>query len=167
MARCAYCEHEVHTAGDGECEQPIQHGPHRFHRCLCLARPGASTTCPPQMDCQGGTLGYADIWYLQRGSSVRGKDSKLIRPTVLLTPPPAPRRRLTELEHDAAWHAVEGTACEEGADPGTVLAAVLRALNIDPPEVDEMAASLRRDGFGDDEITEILARTTAAEGAGA
>ncbi|MFF6940430.1 hypothetical protein [Streptomyces lavendulae] len=47
---------------------------------------------------------------------------------------PAPgRRRLTELEHDAAWHAIEGTAGEPGADPGTVLAAVLRALDIDPP----------------------------------
>lgn len=43
------------------------------------------------------------------------------------------RRRLTELEHDAAWHAIEGTAGEEGADPGTVLNAVLRALDIDPP----------------------------------
>ncbi|GAA1779463.1 hypothetical protein [Luedemannella helvata] len=46
---------------------------------------------------------------------------------------PAPRRRLTELEHTAAWHAIEGTAAEEGADPDTVLNAVLRALNIDPP----------------------------------
>ncbi|MEU4947686.1 hypothetical protein [Streptomyces lavendulae] len=46
---------------------------------------------------------------------------------------PAPRRRLTELEHTAAWHAIEGTAGEPGADPGTVLAAVLRALDIDPP----------------------------------
>ncbi|MFJ3173770.1 hypothetical protein ACIPJK_23725 [Streptomyces roseus] len=81
---------------------------------------------------------------------------------------PAPaRRRLTELEHTAAWHAIEGAAGEEGADPGTVLAAVLRALNIDPPEVDEMAASLHRDGFGDHEIAEILARPRAAEGAGA
>ncbi|MEU6756946.1 hypothetical protein [Streptomyces sp. NPDC046685] len=43
------------------------------------------------------------------------------------------RRQLTELEHDAAWHAIEGTATEEGADPGTVLNAVLRALDIDPP----------------------------------
>jgi hypothetical protein len=44
------------------------------------------------------------------------------------------RRQLTEPEHDAAWHAIEGTAAEDGADPGTVLAAVLRALNIDPPQ---------------------------------
>ncbi|MFJ8016202.1 hypothetical protein [Streptomyces sp. NPDC096339] len=53
---------------------------------------------------------------------------------------PAPRRRLTELEHDAAWHAIEGTAGEDGADPGTVLAAVLRALGIDPPAVEEAGA---------------------------
>jgi hypothetical protein len=84
-----------------------------------------------------------------------------------MTATPVPRRRLTELEHDAAWHAIEGTASEEGADPDTVLNAVLRALDIDPPEVDEMAASLRRDGFGDDEIVEILARPRAAAGAGA
>lgn len=49
------------------------------------------------------------------------------------------RRRLTEGEHDAAWHAIEGAAGEDGADPGTVLAAVLRALGIDPPG----AAALR------------------------
>jgi len=48
-------------------------------------------------------------------------------------PSPAPRRRLTKDEHDAAWHAIEGTAAEEGADPDTVLNAVLAALGIDPP----------------------------------
>jgi hypothetical protein len=47
--------------------------------------------------------------------------------------PPALRRRLTELEHTAAWHAIEGAAGEDDADPGTVLNAVLRALDIDPP----------------------------------
>jgi hypothetical protein len=46
---------------------------------------------------------------------------------------PEPRRRLTELEHTAAWHAIEGTAGEDGADPDTVLNAVLHALDIDPP----------------------------------
>lgn len=66
------------------------------------------------------------------------------------------RRVLTSAEHDRAWHAIEGAAGEEGADPGTVLAAVLAALNIDAP--DEMAESLRRDGFGDDEIADILSR---------
>ncbi|MFD9569953.1 hypothetical protein ACFWBI_08925 [Streptomyces sp. NPDC059982] len=45
-------------------------------------------------------------------------------------------RRLTELEHTAAWHAIEGAVGEDGADPGTVLAAVLRALGIDPPAPD-------------------------------
>lgn len=49
--------------------------------------------------------------------------------------PPATRRRLTAAEHDAAWHAIEGTAAEEGADPDTVLNAVLAALGIDPPAV--------------------------------
>lgn len=48
-------------------------------------------------------------------------------------PAPAPRRRLTKDERDAAWHAIEGTAAEEGADPDTVLNAVLAALDIDPP----------------------------------
>jgi hypothetical protein len=68
-----------------------------------------------------------------------------------------PRRILTPAEHSAAWHAIEGTAGEPDADPGTVLNAVLAALNIDPPtREDEMAASLRRDGFGDDEIAQML-----------
>ncbi|MFF4644932.1 hypothetical protein [Streptomyces sp. NPDC001389] len=66
------------------------------------------------------------------------------------------RRRLTELEHDRAWHAIEGLNWEAGPDPDTVLNAVLAALGIDPPGMDEMAASLRRDDFGDDEIAEIL-----------
>jgi hypothetical protein len=51
------------------------------------------------------------------------------------------RRRLTELEHDRAWHAIEGTASEDGADPGTVLAAVLHALGIDPPRGAEEAGA--------------------------
>lgn len=49
-----------------------------------------------------------------------------------LAPPPA-RHVLTESEHDRAWHAIEGSAGEEDADPGTVLAAVLRALRIEEP----------------------------------
>ncbi|MBT2467808.1 hypothetical protein J7E97_07960 [Streptomyces sp. ISL-66] len=48
-----------------------------------------------------------------------------------------PHRRLTELEHHAAWHAIEGAAGEEGADPDTVLNAVLAALDIDPPAAPE------------------------------
>jgi len=39
-------------------------------------------------------------------------------------------RALTASEYDAAWHAVEGAAGEEGADPGTVLHAVLDRLGI-------------------------------------
>jgi hypothetical protein len=47
---------------------------------------------------------------------------------LLATPP---RRTLTPNEYDAAWHAVEGAAGEEGADPGTVLHAVLNRLGIE------------------------------------
>lgn len=43
------------------------------------------------------------------------------------------RRRLTQREYSAAWHAVEGAAGEEGADPATVLNAVLDRLGIDAP----------------------------------
>ena len=40
-------------------------------------------------------------------------------------------RTLTPGEYNAAWHAVEGAAGEEGADPGTVLHAVLDRLGIE------------------------------------
>ncbi len=43
------------------------------------------------------------------------------------------RRRLTQREYSAAWHAVEGASGEEGADPATVLHAVLERLGIDTP----------------------------------
>jgi hypothetical protein len=57
----------------------------------------------------------------------------------------AARRVLTPNEHDRAWHAIEGAAGDPGADPGTVLNAVLRALRIDAPTAeDEQAASPRR-----------------------
>ncbi|MFE2556011.1 hypothetical protein ACFXGT_08235 [Streptomyces sp. NPDC059352] len=53
-----------------------------------------------------------------------------------------PVRTLTVEEHDRAWHAIEGT---EDPDPGTILAAVLRALGINAPSAeDEMAAILRK-----------------------
>ena len=42
-----------------------------------------------------------------------------------------PHRPLTPGEYDAAWHAVEGAAGDEGADPGTVLHAVLDRLGIE------------------------------------
>ncbi|MDV5145896.1 hypothetical protein R1T08_17190 [Streptomyces sp. SBC-4] len=57
--------------------------------------------------------------------------------------PTCPGRTLTPLEHDRAWHAIEGATGAEDADPGTVLAAVLRALNIAAPSAeDKMAAVL-------------------------
>lgn len=43
------------------------------------------------------------------------------------------RRVLTPNEHDRAWHAIEGAAGTPGADPGTVLNAVLHALRIEAP----------------------------------
>ncbi|MFF4943705.1 hypothetical protein [Streptomyces rubiginosohelvolus] len=55
------------------------------------------------------------------------------------------RRRLTPREHDRAWHAVEGSAGEPGADPDTILNAVLHALRIDiPTPAEEQAASPTR-----------------------
>ncbi|MCY0928349.1 hypothetical protein OTB20_19530 [Streptomyces sp. H27-H1] len=45
----------------------------------------------------------------------------------------ATRRVLTPNEYSGAWWAVEGASGEEGADPGSVLNTVLRALHIDPP----------------------------------
>ncbi|MFJ2279263.1 hypothetical protein ACIOEZ_34505 [Streptomyces sp. NPDC087866] len=51
------------------------------------------------------------------------------------------RRRLTPNEHDRAWHAIEGSAGEEGADPDTILNAVLHALRIDPPTAEEEQAA--------------------------
>jgi hypothetical protein len=46
-------------------------------------------------------------------------------------------RTLTEGEYNAAWHAVEGAAGEEGADPGTVLHAVLDRLRIGWQDTEE------------------------------
>ncbi|MFJ8208147.1 hypothetical protein [Streptomyces sp. NPDC096033] len=51
-----------------------------------------------------------------------------------------PIRRLTELEHDRAWHAIEGLDWEAGPDPDTVLNAVLAALRIAPPVAEEAGA---------------------------
>jgi hypothetical protein len=51
-------------------------------------------------------------------------------------------RRLTPGEYDAAWHAVEGTAGEEGADPGTVLHAVLDRLGIEWQDAARPAAAV-------------------------
>ncbi|MFE7370120.1 hypothetical protein [Streptomyces anulatus] len=55
------------------------------------------------------------------------------------------RRRLTPNEHDRAWYAIEGSAGEDGADPDTILNAVLHALRIDAPTAaEEQAASPSR-----------------------
>jgi hypothetical protein len=54
-------------------------------------------------------------------------------PALLATVRHLTERRLTEGEYSAAWHAVEGAAGEEGADPGTILHAVLNRLGIALP----------------------------------
>lgn len=84
---CPNCTHPHHLPGT-ECEARIDHGPSRFHACLCLARPGAANACPPLMTCQGGTLGYSDIWYLQQGHSLSSADG-VISPEVLTVGPVA------------------------------------------------------------------------------
>ncbi|MEU9354950.1 hypothetical protein AB0D65_29145 [Streptomyces griseoloalbus] len=48
---------------------------------------------------------------------------------------------LTPTEHDRAWHAIEGAAGEPGADPGTILRAVLGALQILPPSAEDWQAA--------------------------
>ncbi|MFJ8153933.1 hypothetical protein [Streptomyces sp. NPDC094468] len=80
--RCANCGHAQHPAGT-ECEAGVDHGRKRWHRCLCLAMAGAAVACPPQMNCQGGTLGYADIVHLREGGSLRGADGVTITPAAL------------------------------------------------------------------------------------
>ncbi|MFF1604186.1 hypothetical protein ACFVYV_43375 [Streptomyces mirabilis] len=57
-------------------------------------------------------------------------------------------RTLTESEYNSAWHAVEGAAGEEGADPGTVLHAVLDRLGITVPGAEEQQGE--RPEFTDD-----------------
>ncbi|MCX4778138.1 hypothetical protein [Streptomyces sp. NBC_01264] len=86
---CPDCQHEQHAANT-ECVGSIQHGTSRWHRCLCLARPNANRTCPPLMNCQGGTLGYADLWYLQQGRNLTGTDGETITPDVLIDQPEGP-----------------------------------------------------------------------------
>lgn len=86
---CPNCEHDAHLPGT-ECGTPVHHGPSRMHLCLCLARPGAALSCPPQMTCQGGTLDYSDIWYLQHGHSLMSADGT-ISPEVLRVEPRGPQ----------------------------------------------------------------------------
>ncbi|MFI5990333.1 hypothetical protein ACIBAC_00565 [Streptomyces sp. NPDC051362] len=64
------------------------------------------------------------------------------QPATVAAPKP---RVLTPGEHDRAWHAIEGAAGEPGADPGTILTAVLAALDIQAPSAeDEQAAGTAR-----------------------
>jgi len=86
---CPNCAHPHHLPGT-ECQTPVNHGPSSWHICLCLARPGAALSCPPQMTCQGGTLGYSDIWYLQHGHTLVGDDGE-ISAEVLRVEPRGPR----------------------------------------------------------------------------
>ncbi len=59
----------------------------------------------------------------------------------LQTEPAQPTRRvLTPNEHDRAWHAVEGAAGTPGADPDTILNAVLHALRIEAPTAEDEQA---------------------------
>ncbi len=68
---CPGCGHTAHHPGT-ECEAGVEHGLKRWHRCLCLNLVGAETACHPKMTCQGGTLGYSDVWHIQRRSGLRG-----------------------------------------------------------------------------------------------
>lgn len=75
----------------------------------------------------GGSITWIDCphaggWWAHNVHPTDGHDAE-----------PPIRRQLTELEHHAAWHAIEGAAGEDGADPDTVLNAVLAALDIDAP----------------------------------
>lgn len=81
--------------------------------------------------CPGAEDELAQTRDLLRAENERA--NKAIEREAALEEELAARRVLTPAEHDAAWHAIEGAAGEEGADPGTVLAAVLRALNIAAP----------------------------------
>lgn len=70
LPACPHCPHPPHLPGE-ECEGGVDHGAKRWHRCLCLNLVDADRPCPPHMTCQGGTLGYADVWYLQRGRAAQ------------------------------------------------------------------------------------------------
>ena len=80
---CPFCGHEPHLPGI-ECRTPIFHkpsGPH--HMCLCLARSGATWACPPQMTCQGGAVGYVDLWKAQQRHDPAGRFEQLPIPVDL------------------------------------------------------------------------------------
>jgi len=70
-----------------------------------------------------------------------GADIAELRRMADETQPAQPARRvLTPNEHDRAWHAIEGAAGEPGADPGTILNAVLHALRIEAPTAEDEQA---------------------------
>ncbi|MCB5168024.1 hypothetical protein LG634_24755 [Streptomyces bambusae] len=105
MTNCPTCEHPQHAPGD-ECEHVVTHGTSRLHRCLCLARPGAERPCPPLMSCQGGPFGYADLWNLQHGQSIKAADGRTITPDILTAPASSRRRTadtITDDELDALY----------------------------------------------------------------
>ncbi|MFI6249021.1 hypothetical protein [Streptomyces sp. NPDC051016] len=86
-AQCQSCGHAPHPSGT-ECEAVVDHSRWNWHRCLCLATPGASKACPQLMKCQGGPLTFADVWALRQGRSLRGRDGEFITPDILAEPPP-------------------------------------------------------------------------------
>lgn len=85
LVLCPHCGHVQHAPG-AECAAVVDHDDKHRHRCLCLNLAGMDRPCPPQMDCQGGTLGYADIEHLRAGGILRGKDGVTITPDVLPEP---------------------------------------------------------------------------------
>ncbi|MFE4691230.1 hypothetical protein ACFRH6_14370 [Streptomyces sp. NPDC056749] len=114
--RCSGCGHAHHGA-DVECEASVEHGPKHWHRCLCLARPYASAACPPPMHCQGGALGYTDVYYLQRGHTVSAPNGQKITPDVLKLAPWVDGDPLHEAIAAAIWEratTTEGSLVVDG-----------------------------------------------------
>lgn len=98
----------------------------------------ATLVCEQQLEQLGQA--YADNIKLQRENAERFAGLQAVIKQVTAERDAA--RTLTPNEHDRAWHAIEGAAGQDDADPGTVLNAVLRALRINSPTVqDEQAAS--------------------------
>jgi hypothetical protein len=121
--QCPGCQHPQHAPG-AECDQRVEHdGQRNWHLCLCLNRQYADRPCSPLMTCQGGALGYGDIWYLQRGHSLSSANG-VITPEVLATTPtpsaaapsaPDDRAALRDLAADALADA-EGWQWAPGYD---------------------------------------------------
>lgn len=86
---CDGCDHQDHTPGT-RCDATIEHGQNAWHQCLCLNQAPSLTACPPQMSCQGGPLGYTDVWYLQQGTPLFGMDGSTITPDILSAQPVGP-----------------------------------------------------------------------------